>query len=100
MNLIDKILYYEISKAILKSQENKILYKKFINFNKYIEKKLLNYNADYVIEGHYHQDVFFKFEKKSYFNLNSFAVEPKIYKAKFENKNLILKPFEYNYKNL
>ncbi|MCZ6156409.1 UDP-2,3-diacylglucosamine diphosphatase [Campylobacter ureolyticus] len=99
MNLIDKILYYKISKAILKSQENKILYKKFINFDKYIEKKLLNYNADYVIEGHYHQDVFFKFEKKNYFNLNSFAVEPKAYKVKFENKNLILKPFEYNYKN-
>lgn len=104
MNVIDEILNFKISKAILKSQTNKILYKKIINFDKCIEKKLLKYRskhlADYIIEGHYHQDVKFKIADKIYINLNSFAVKKKFYKAKFEDKNLILKPFEYNYENL
>ncbi|MBQ7271623.1 MAG: UDP-2,3-diacylglucosamine diphosphatase [Campylobacter sp.] len=80
MNFIDKICKFKISKAILKSQENKILYKKAENFMNFIKPKIHNYNAKIVVEGHYHQDEILKFENQTYINLNSFAVTQKIYK--------------------
>ena len=79
MDKIDCALKFKISKAILKSQEDKILYKKAQNFKEYIEPKIHNYRADIIIEGHYHQDEILKFDDKKYINLNSFGVEAKFY---------------------
>ncbi|MSN95654.1 UDP-2,3-diacylglucosamine diphosphatase [Campylobacter sp. FMV-PI01] len=90
MNFLDLLFKFKISKAILKSQKDKILYKKFINFDKYIAKKLINYDGDYVIEGHYHQDVKFQMDDKIYINLNSYAVTQKIYVVNFSENGLIL----------
>ena len=81
MDKIDCALNFKISKMILKSQENKILYKKAENFKSYIEPKIHNYTAPIVIEGHYHQDEILEFEGVKYINLNSFAVSEKIYEV-------------------
>lgn len=90
MNLLDFLLFFKISKAILKKQSEKKLYKKIIDFEKYIKPKIHKYNADIVIEGHYHQDEILNFEDKIYINLNSFAIEKKIYEAGTENNKFKL----------
>ena len=84
------MLFFKISKAILKKQSEKKLYKKIIDFEKYIKPKIHKYNADIVIEGHYHQDEILNFEDKIYINLNSFAIEKKIYEAGTENNKFKL----------
>lgn len=86
MNFIDNLLNFQISKMILKSQKDKILYKKMENFKEFAEKRAQNYSADIVIEGHFHQDESFVFGGKKYINLNSYAVKQKIYI--YENGNL------------
>ncbi|CZE45918.1 UDP-2,3-diacylglucosamine diphosphatase [Campylobacter geochelonis] len=85
LNFIDNLINFKITKAILKHQEKKILYKKHPNFKALIEQKIHNYSAKFIIEGHYHQDEIFNFDKRVYINLNSYAVEQKYYEAKFEN---------------
>lgn len=97
MDFIDKNTNFKISKAILKSQENKKLYKKHSNFKALISKKIESYSAKWIIEGHYHQDEILEFKDKKYINLNSFAVKSKIYQVNFGKNILILKPFEYNF---
>lgn len=90
MNCLDFLLFFKISKAILKSQTKKILYKKAENFRNFIEPKIHNYTAEIIIEGHYHQDEILNFKDKIYINLNSFAVEPKFYEAVSENGKFAL----------
>ena len=90
MNLLDFLLFFKISKAILKKQSEKKLYKKIIDFEKYIKPKIHKYNADIVIEGHYHQDEILNFKDKIYINLNSFAIEKKIYEAGMEKNKFKL----------
>jgi len=90
MDFLDKKLDFKISKAILNKQSKKSLYKEFGEFRGYLTKKIKNYSSDYVIEGHYHQDRTFRFGKQIYINLNSYAVEPKIYSSKFFDGRLIL----------
>lgn len=85
MDFIDKIFAFRISKSILNSQKKKNLNRKIQNFKDLIGAKIHNYSADFVIEGHYHQDEILHFENSQYINLNSFAVEQKIYRVTFRD---------------
>ena len=48
--------------------------KEFEGFKEFIANRLANkYSCDYFIEGHYHQNKTFKFDKYTYINLGAFA---------------------------
>ena len=97
MNLLDRALKFKISKVILKSQEEKNLYKKMPNFKDIIAPKIDFYAANLIIEGHYHQDEILYFGEKKYINLCSFGVRSKIYEvAKSEKFMLIPKNLNLN----
>lgn len=97
MNFFDNIFSGFITKKILKSQVNKTLYTKIENFSEVVERKIKNYNANYIIEGHYHQDLRLDFKNIEYFNLNSFAVIQKIYRVKIKNNVFFLKSENINF---
>ncbi|CAD7289280.1 UDP-2,3-diacylglucosamine hydrolase [Campylobacter majalis] len=75
MNFIDKMINFKISKWILNRLKYKKLDYKIKNFKDYIAPKLKHYDADIVIEGHYHQGKILNIKEKLYVNLPCFAFE-------------------------
>lgn len=98
MNFFDKILKGKITIFILNSQKHKNLYKNADDFKKYIEPKIHHYSADFVLEGHFHQDKSLEFQNLKYINLNSYAVTQKIYRIKIQNNSFSLIPENLNLK--
>lgn len=85
----------KISKKIYASLLNKSICHKIPDFKALINKKIANYEADYIIEGHYHQGDFINFEKKVYINIPSLlcsneyvVLNNDFQKIKLENKCL------------
>ncbi len=60
-----------LSIKIEKSLEKKIICRNFEGFEKLVEKKVQNYQADIIIEGHFHQGKSFLKEGKKYVNIPS-----------------------------
>ena len=79
MNFFDKFLKFKFSKQILNKLKRKILDYKIPNFKNLVEAKMRRYNAfyeaDVVIEGHYHQGEQYTIGKQKYINISSFACE-------------------------
>ena len=79
MNFFDKFLNFRLSKRILNKLKRKILDYKIPNFKNLVEAKMRRYNAfyeaDVVIEGHYHQGEQYTIGKQKYINVPSFACE-------------------------
>ena len=79
MNFFDKFLNFRFSKRILNKLKRKILDYKIPNFKNLAEAKMRRYNAfyeaDIVIEGHYHQGEQYTIGKQKYINVPSFACE-------------------------
>ncbi|WP_297941081.1 UDP-2,3-diacylglucosamine diphosphatase [uncultured Campylobacter sp.] len=79
MNFFDKFLNFRLSKQILNKLKRKILDYKIPNFKNLVEAKMRRYNvfyeADVVIEGHYHQGEQYTIGKQKYINIPSFACE-------------------------
>lgn len=79
MNFFDKFLNFRLSKRILNKLKRKILDYKIPNFKNLVEAKMRRYNAlyeaDVVIEGHYHQGEQYTIGKQKYINIPSFACE-------------------------
>ena len=79
MNFFDKFLNFRLSKRILNKLKRKILDYKIPNFKNLVEVKMRRYNAfyeaDIVIEGHYHQGEQYTIGKQKYINIPSFACE-------------------------
>ena len=79
MNFFDKFLNFRLSKQILNKLKQKILDYKIPNFKNLVEAKMRRYNAfyeaDVVIEGHYHQGEQYTIGKQKYINIPSFACE-------------------------
>ncbi|EMG31314.1 UDP-2,3-diacylglucosamine diphosphatase [Campylobacter showae] len=77
MNFFDKFLNFRLSKQILNKLKQKILDYKIPNFKNLVEAKMRRYNAfyeaDVVIEGHYHQGEQYTIGKQKYINIPSFA---------------------------
>ncbi len=55
---------------------------KISNFKEIVMKKIADINYNTIIEGHYHQNVFFNFQTKTYYNLGAFYCEKCYYKYK------------------
>ena len=79
MNFFDKFLNFRLSKQILNKLKRKILDYKIPNFKNLAEAKMRRYNAfyeaDIIIEGHYHQGEQYTIGKQKYINVPSFACE-------------------------
>ena len=86
---LDKLFKFEISKRILRFEEGKKLNYKIPNFRAKVVAKLAKYDADAIIEGHYHQGELFKFESKFYLNLPCFACERSYFVVKYPSKKEI-----------
>lgn len=79
INFFDKFLNFRLSKQILNKLKRKILDYKIPNFKNLVEAKMRRYNAfyeaDIIIEGHYHQGEQYTIGKQKYINVPSFACE-------------------------
>lgn len=88
MNFFDKFLNFRLSKRILNKLKRKILDYKIPNFKNLVEAKMHRYNAfyeaDVVIEGHYHQGEQCTIGKQKYINIPSFACEQSYFVVEYD----------------
>ena len=88
MNFFDKFLNFRLSKRILNKLKQKILDYKIPNFKNLAEAKMRRYNAfyeaDVVIEGHYHQGEQYTIGKQKYINIPSFACEQSYFVVEYD----------------
>ena len=88
MNFFDKFLNFRFSKRILNKLKQKILDYKIPNFKNLVEAKMRQYNAfyqaDVVIEGHYHQGEQYTIGKQKYINIPSFACEQSYFVVEYD----------------
>ena len=90
MNALDKILDFKISKAILDKLTKKNLQYKIPNFKELISKHITGFEADIVIEGHYHQGELFDIYDRFYINLPCFACEQSYFVVEYAQQKLNL----------
>ena len=90
MNALDKFLNFKISKAILARLTKKNLDYKIPNFKELMGKHLQGYEANIVIEGHYHQGEQFNIYDKFYINLPCFACEQSYFVVEYDQQKLNL----------
>lgn len=88
MNFIDNLLNFKISKWLLGYLKFKKLDYKIPNFKEFINPKMKHYNADIVIEGHYHQGHIFEMDKNLYLNLPAFACDQRYFIVKYRNDKI------------
>ena len=91
LNLFDKFRNHAISKKILRKQQHKYICFKIPDFYDYIKQKIQKYDIgiskiDFVCEGHYHQNVEYRFENLIYKNFSSFACDKSYYRITFQDK--------------
>lgn len=88
MNFFDNFLNFRLSKRILNKLKQKILDYKIPNFKNLVEAKMRRYNAfyqaDIVIEGHYHQGEQYTIGKQKYINVPSFACEQSYFVVEYD----------------
>ncbi len=93
LNFIDRVFGFFISRKILKSQAKKEPCRRMENFKDFIKERLKRYEkCDLVIEGHHHQNRFFKEGEMEYVNLSSFACDRRV----FEFRKGKIKEFDYD----
>lgn len=90
MNALDLILNFKISKAILDKLTKKNLHYKIPNFKELISKHIQGFEADIVIEGHYHQGELFDIYDRFYINLPCFACEQSYFVVEYAQQKLNL----------
>ncbi|EAI7279643.1 UDP-2,3-diacylglucosamine diphosphatase [Campylobacter upsaliensis] len=85
LNVLNFLTFSSISEQILARQKRKNLFYKIENFKNLAYKRYEKYQAKgaWVIEGHYHQNLFLKEERVKYFNLPSFAYKRSFFVVKF-----------------
>ncbi|MCV3410810.1 metallophosphoesterase [Campylobacter lari] len=84
LNFLNIINKEKITQKILKNQNKKQLIRKIPHFSTLIKERLKHYNIGFVIEGHYHQDVFLEYENIKYLNLATFAYKESFFVVKYE----------------
>uniref|UniRef100_UPI004048E68E metallophosphoesterase n=1 Tax=Aliarcobacter sp. TaxID=2321116 RepID=UPI004048E68E len=73
MNLID--FNFVISKKIEDALLDKSICHKIKNFREIVEKRVVNYNSDIIVEGHYHQGKTYIIDDKKYINIPSLCCQ-------------------------
>ncbi len=91
LNVIDKLFNHSILKKIDAHLGKKDDCKEFTGFRDFIASRDLQmYACDYFIEGHFHQNIAFDFEKFSYINLGAFACNQRYFIVKSFQDNELL----------
>ncbi len=91
LNLLDKIRHNAISSRLLTKLSQKNICRKLPRFHDYIKQKIQKYDIgiskiDFVCEGHYHQNVEYRFHETIYRNFSSFACEKSYYQITFQDR--------------
>ena len=89
MNFID--VNFFISKKIENALVKKNICHKMKNFEEIVSKRVKNYNADIIIEGHYHQGNSYFMDGKKYINIPSLCCQKKyvlIKNLEFKGENI------------
>lgn len=74
LSIFQSLSNCKITRDLSKKLEKKNICTKIKNFEKIVQDKISNYkDCDFVIEGHYHQNISFTCKEKTYINLASFA---------------------------
>ncbi|MCR8686424.1 UDP-2,3-diacylglucosamine diphosphatase [Campylobacter sp. 1569] len=84
LNFLNVTSKEKITQKILKSQNKKQLIRKIPHFSVLVKERLKHYNIGFIIEGHYHQDVFLEYENIKYLNLAAFAYKESFFVVKYE----------------
>lgn len=90
LDFFDKRMKRKITKAILKSQVDKKLYREFSGFESFVKNKISNFSTPYIFEGHFHQGKSFFIEGKTYINFEAFGVSKKYYRFIKKGESFIL----------
>ena len=89
MNFID--INFFISKKIEEALVKKNICHTIRNFEEIVSKRVKNYDADIIIEGHYHQGNSYFLDEKMYINIPSLCCQKeyiKIIDFKFKLQNI------------
>ncbi|EGK8097256.1 UDP-2,3-diacylglucosamine diphosphatase [Campylobacter lari] len=86
LNFLNVISKEKITQKILKNQNKKQLIRKIPHFYALVKERLKHYNIGFIIEGHYHQDVFLEYENIKYLNLATFAYKESFFVVKYESE--------------
>ncbi len=92
LNILDIISLNFINSQIFKKiLKKKIKCNKILNFKKKVLKKIADIDYNTIIEGHFHQNIFFEFGGKRYYNLGAFYCD----KSYYIFKDYTLKELKY-----
>ena len=95
LNVIDSMIENQIIKKIDDYLGKKDDCKEFIGFKEHIfSRSLEKYNCSYFIEGHYHQNKLYTFEKFTYVNLAAFACNQRYFIVKSLQDRVLLEEKE------
>lgn len=89
LNQVDKLVSNAIARTIEKNQQKKNICKQIEDFKTIIHDKIPRYKskkADYILEGHYHQNRQFHFDSLNYINFSSFACNQSFFIVKCSQK--------------
>ncbi|WP_257396557.1 UDP-2,3-diacylglucosamine diphosphatase [Campylobacter lari] len=84
LNFLNVVSKEKITRKILKNQHKKQLIRKIPHFVTFMKERIKHYDVKFIIEGHYHQDVFLEFESIKYLNLPTFAYKESFFIVKYE----------------
>ena len=91
INFLDKLLGFKISKKILSRLFAKKLDYKIANFEEVARRRMIFYDADVAVEGHFHQGKEFYFARPSpklYVNLSAFACEQSYFIVEYAQQKI------------
>lgn len=95
LDFIDRRVNSRISKKILASQAGKKLDFDILNFKEIVAKRITNYKAKIIIEGHWHQGKSYEFDGQFYLNPPSLALKKQYFKLESKNQKITLKAFKF-----
>ncbi|EAK9940174.1 UDP-2,3-diacylglucosamine diphosphatase [Campylobacter lari] len=84
LNFLNVVSKEKITRKILKNQHKKQLIREIPHFVTLMKERIKHYDVKFIIEGHYHQDVFLEFESIKYLNLPTFAYKESFFIVKYE----------------
>lgn len=86
LNFLNIISKEKITQTILKKQYKKQLTRKIPHFSSMVKERLKHYDVAFVIEGHYHQDLFLQEEDIKYLNLPTFAYKESFFIVEYNSE--------------
>lgn len=92
LRFLDLLSNHMIIKKLDKYLSKKEDCKDFIGFREFVSKRIASvYECDYFIEGHFHQNKTFLFEKFTYINLGAFACKQRYFVLNSSDNKKILR---------